>query len=265
MRKKVAILLLMTVLGSVSGCASAFPRDRQANSEIEEVKLSQDKEDFLIGISMDEERIRNGKLYDWQKEVLHQYDFAMDYLKRKYPSYTFCMNSCTPKGRDHSWSTFWFCAEGYTKTYDLYLYSDEEGNYSCEDNFYGELLHDRFDEALWQLLSENVPECTKVVSTFYTTQGEKYGESFDEQAILNGEDKLPNNTDIYAVSDSEIQAGRIADDIECLIKTRKIYGSFYIEILSSEPADIPKDHLRAYVQENRNGLLLLEQKFNQFN
>ena len=23
--------------------------------------------------------------------------------------------------------------EGYTKTYDLYLYSDEEGNYSCED------------------------------------------------------------------------------------------------------------------------------------
>ena len=110
-----------------------------------------------------------------------------------------------------------------------------------------------------------MPECTKVVSTFHTTQGEKYGESFDEQAILNGEDKLPNNTDIYAVSDSEIQAGRIADDIECLIKTRKIYGSFYIEILSSEPADIPKDHLRAYVQENRNGLLLLEQKFNQFN
>lgn len=77
MRKKVAILLLMTVLGSVSGCASAFPRDRQANSEIEEVKLSQDKEDFLIGISMDEERIRNGKLYDWQKEVLHQYDLPI--------------------------------------------------------------------------------------------------------------------------------------------------------------------------------------------
>ncbi|MEI3518510.1 MAG: hypothetical protein V8R14_03475 [Clostridia bacterium] len=92
---------------------------------------------------MDEERIRSGKLYDWQKQVLHQYDFAMDYLKRKYPSYTFHLNSCTPKGRDNSWSTFWFCADGYTKTYDLYLYSDEDGNYSCEDNFYGEFLQDK--------------------------------------------------------------------------------------------------------------------------
>lgn len=72
MRKKVAILLLMTVLGSVSGCASAFPRDRQANSEIEEVKLSQDKEDLLIGISMDEERIRNGKGKNTVKALMNK-------------------------------------------------------------------------------------------------------------------------------------------------------------------------------------------------
>lgn len=264
MRKIVVIILLIGILGCTAGCASSSRLGYQADDGTADIKLSQDKEDFLIGISMDEERIRSGKLYDWQKEVLHQYDFAMDYLKRKYPSYTFHLNSCTPKGRDNSWSTFWFCADGYTKTYDLYLYSDEDGNYSCEDNFYGEFLQDRFDEALLQLLSEDVPECTKVVSAFHTVQGEKYGESFSERSLLNGEDKLQNSTDIYAVSDSEIHAQRIADDIERLIRTKKIYGSFYIEILSSNPEDIPRDQLRAYVQDNKDRLLLLERKFNQF-
>ena len=85
-------------------------------------------------MSMDEDRVQRGILYDWQAEVLRQYDYAMKYLQKKYPSHSFHFTSCHPKGRFQRFSTFWFSADGQETVYELYLYIEEDGIYKFEDS-----------------------------------------------------------------------------------------------------------------------------------
>lgn len=230
------------------------------------VELTQEKKNFLAEMSMDEERIQNGELYDWQLEVLRQYDYAMEYLKKKYPSHIFQFTSCNPKGRDNSFSTFWFVADGGENSYDLYLYVDKKGDYSCADNYYGELLKNDYNTVLLSLLQEEIPECIGVVSAFHTVQSEKFGEQFTAEMVLEGNDKISNTTYIYAVESEVSQAQYLFEKIESFIKNKKIYGSYYIEILNSNPdAVYSEDALKVYTQESGKQNVVLEQKFNQFN
>lgn len=134
---KIFVALFVLSLGLLSGCTAGFPEKSAVMVETKnpEVELTQKKKDLLITMSMDEERIRNGKLYDWQIEVLRQYDYATEYLSRKYPSLGFTFTDCDPKGLIKPFSTFWFQCNGEERVYDLYLYVDEDGSYSCEDNY----------------------------------------------------------------------------------------------------------------------------------
>ena len=95
---------------------------------------------------------------------MYQYDYALKYLERKYPSHTFEITGCSPKGMGIDYSTFWFRADGEEddmehEVYDLYLEEDDERNYSCEDNYYDRLLRDSYSKALLEFLQESVPEC----------------------------------------------------------------------------------------------------------
>lgn len=232
------------------------------------VELTQEKKDFLAELSMDEERVQKGELYDWQVEVLRQYDYAMEYLKKKYPSYTFKFTSCNPKGKNNQFSVFWFVpADAGESSYELYLYVDESGNYSCEDNYYGELLKSDYNDVLLLFLKKSIPECIGVSSEFPSVQGEKFGEQLTGEEVLEGTDKLSNITYIYAVQSDTSKVQILAEKIEDLIKNEKIYGTYYIEILNSSSNfnnAYSGDDLKVYVQESGNQTVVLEQKFNQF-
>ena len=75
-------------LADIMECKDAG-KQREAGIVREEVELTQEKKDFLAEMYMDGDRIQEGKLYGYQKEVLYQYDYALKYLERKYPSHTF--------------------------------------------------------------------------------------------------------------------------------------------------------------------------------
>lgn len=265
MKKKIAFLLLISLIG-VTGCTQSLSKKTQEVEAMEsKVELTQEKKDFLAAMSIDEERVQDGDLYEWQEEVLRQYDYAVDYLNKKYPSHTFKLTSCNPKGRDEEFSTFWFNADGETQSYDLYLEVADNGAYSCEDNYYGKLLKDSYDSAFLALLQKSVPDCMGVASEFNTVQGEKFDEKITGEEVLNGNDKISNTTYIYAVSSDTSQAETLAKQIEDLVKEKKIYGSYYIEILNTDPGNTySSTSLKEYVQEKETQIVVLEQKFNQF-
>lgn len=264
MKKKILFVFLLGILLCMLGCTDTRQRDQQEGTEM--LELTQEKKDFLADISMDEERVREGKLFEWQKEVLRQYDYAMEYLQRKYPSYTFSFNSCKPKGRDAKWSTFWFQADGFVKNYDLYLYVDADGGYSCEDNFYQEILESSYNEKILSLLQKEIPECFRVVSSFDSVVDENISEKTTGEDVLNGNYELSNHVDIYVLASDESQASLLAKRVEDVIKEKKIYGSYYIEVLKDDPGNAcDEQDLYTYVHDNSNQLLILEKKFNQFN
>ena len=263
--KRIALVLLLFGLADIMVCKDA-ERQKEASIVREEVELTQEKKDFLAEMYVDGDRIQEGKLYSYQKEVLYQYDYALKYLERKYPSHTFEITGCSPKGMGIDYSTFWFRADGEEKVCDLYLEEDDEGNYSCRDNYYAELLESSYDAALLSFLQESVPECVGVVSAYNAVQGEEIDENFTGQDVLNGNYNISNTTEIYVFEPDASKAQSLADKIESVIKERKIEGSHYIDILNSNPCDMYSgDELKEYVRQNEDEILILEQHYNQFN
>lgn len=92
--KRIILIFAVGITLNTAGCAWKVPEFRKVP------ELTQEKKDFLAKMSVDEERVQNGKLYDWQVEALRQYDYAMGFLQEKYPSHTFKLNShfVIPKG-----------------------------------------------------------------------------------------------------------------------------------------------------------------------
>lgn len=260
--KKLALVIL---LFGIAGCAGVTKEKLDVNVEADNAELTQEKKDFLATISMDEERVQNGELYEWQEEVLRQYDYAMKYLKKKYPSHIFDFTSCNPKGKTDNFSTFWFTVDHSENSYELYLDRDYNGDYSCKDNYYGELVKESYNDALLSRLQVSISECIGVSSNFSTVQGEMFDEQLTGQKILDGNDKISNTTYIYAVPYDASKAQILAEKIEDFIKKENIYGSYYIEILNTNLDDTyAGDDLRLYVQETGSNAVILEQKFNQF-
>lgn len=264
MKKKLIPFVLTFGLVGITGCMGVLPKNQQEVNAMEKnAELTQEKKDFLKKISMDEERIEEGKLYDWQTELLNQYDYAMEYLGKKYPSHKFAFTDCKPKEKGTSFSTFWFQEDGGKDTFELHLTVDNDKKYDCEDNYYGELLKDSYESALLSLLQKEVPECAAVTTSFSTVQGEKFDEQLTGEEVLEGNDKLTNMTEIYVLETDASNAKILADKIQSQIEEKKIYGSYYVEVMNAEPED--GESWKEFWKEKGSTALVLEQKFNQFN
>ena len=264
--KKIALVLLLFGLADIMECKDAG-KQREAGIVREEVELTQEKKDFLAEMYVDGDRIQEGKLYSYQKEVLYQYDYALKYLERKYPSHTFEITGCSPKGMGIDYSTFWFMADGEEddmehEVYDLYLEEDDEGNYSCEDNYYDRLLRDSYSKALLEFLQESVPECVGVFTGFQHVKGEEINENLTGKEVLEGNYNLFNLTDIYVFEPNASKAQSLADEVEAVIKKKNIIGSYDVYILSMNPCDTYSGYeLRRYV--SKAGIIILEKSFRQ--
>ena len=98
MKKKLIPFVLTLGLAGITGCMGMLPANQQeVNAMEKKEELTQEKKDFLAKISVNEKKVEEGDLYDWQKELLNQYDYAMEYLEKKYPSYKFTFTSETQR------------------------------------------------------------------------------------------------------------------------------------------------------------------------
>lgn len=197
----------------------------------EELMMTAEKKELLKLISVDEERIEEGKLFEWQMEVLKQYDYAMKYLNDKYPSYEFVIIDCNQKNTFNSFTTF-YCKEKSNDTQDtfeLYLYvNDQDGSYDAKDNFYAVFLGEAYAQLLLKKLQEKFPDCIWVNVDMNTVQGREYCEGYEVKELFNPENKLTRHTDIFVYADTMLSYEHMAEQIENYIKEQKIYGSYQI-------------------------------------
>ena len=164
MKIKRMTLVLCGLCAICTGCAQTeMPEESFTKGEAENMirELTKEQEELLCTISVNKEKVQDGKLYDWQVEVLNQFEYASEYLAEKYPSYSFKMVNCVPKNKTNSYTIFSFTEQSDNeKFYDLYLYvsEGEENIYEAKDNFYGEIKEEELAEALLKLLQEEFPE-----------------------------------------------------------------------------------------------------------
>ncbi len=229
----------------------------------EPIKMTKEQENLLAAISVNEEKVRRGELYGWQKEILKQYDQATMYLGKKYPAHQFVITWCEPADANGLYTVFDFQADGGSDTFMLYV-DIEEDAYSCRDNFYGSLMKGSYEKAFLKALKEVVPECVGVSSSFTTVMGEDCDGTLSYEGILAEKKRIPNHTTIYAVAGRQENTESIAENIRNYVKGEKIYGGYGISILG----ELPKEHMEPeeieeYLKDNA-GACLYKESFQQF-
>lgn len=270
MKKRTVLAVCLAVIAlNGTGCAQTLQKinadQKEATSEKKE--LTQEQKKFLEAISMDEDRVKKGDLYQWQEEALDQYDYVMEYLKEKYPSYSFEVISCDHNNQTTGYSTFQFTESGKESVYEMYLYSEGEDkrSYRCEDNFYGSLIRKDYEEALTEIICKEIPECLGVYCSFTNVMGKEFGEDFTAEDVLTEKPEITNATDIYLLEADPVQAEQLIQRTETVLTENRIYGSYFITAISSEPeAWESTEELKEYVQEQGNLVITGNDAYGQF-
>ena len=241
MMKKMLLMLGVCLL--CTGCGKmqeGCEYNENYYEEGEEVmyELTAEQEELLCAISVKAERVKEGDLYGWQVEVLKQYDFAMDYLREKYPSYSFKIVGCAPKNVVNSYTTFDFVeVNNEEQYYALYLdvLEGEEPVYVAEDNFYGDIKEEELAEQLFTLLKAEFPNCLRVSTNVTTVEGREFDEKLDVSKVVSGEIKMQQDTTIYIsenASNEETYAQKV-QEINAFLTGKGITGSFDVVILDA--------------------------------
>ena len=128
----VSFFLAMLLIGCRQG-------ERPANNavveeEMEKIELTEMEEMILCELYIDEDRIREGKLFEYQKECLEQLRFAVNYLKEKYPDVEFEILTINPKSKLNMITRVTFKETGTTdRQYALVVEPDVDGWIARDD------------------------------------------------------------------------------------------------------------------------------------
>ena len=253
MRRKIIVGVLLGISILCTGCMGSFrwidraariyesEEDYDEDDSMTKREMTEEQMELLCLISVDEERVRKGELLDWQIEVLNQYDYAMEYLADKYPSYEFRIVYCEPENVINSYTTFTFVEKSDEETYyDLYLdvYKEEgaENRYEARDNFYGALFEDEFAEKMLELVQEKFPECVDAKSNITCVQGKEYGETLDLDRVLSGQLKMDQDTILFITIEEKGDAeySEKVMELKEFIVEHGIYGSYEVRFVKGK-------------------------------
>lgn len=249
MKRKMMISGLLSAIILLSACGKVLPQTGEnISTEVEEmeyVNLTPEQEELLSKISVNEEKVKEGELSSWQLEVLRQYEYLLEYLKEKYPSYDFSVEHCTPKNKLNSYTTFLFTEKNNPeKYYDCYLYV--ENGYHAEDNFYGHLIEEEYGNMIYEFLKENGISVERVKTSITNVQGKDYCEEMNLEAAFEGKMRLTQNSEIYVRGTADDNNMELCNQIEHAIKEKNIYGSYTVNVY------------------DENGKILYDELFNTF-
>lgn len=267
MKRTIVLELLLIVMFAV-GCGnnSNIKAESENNVEMENgIKMTDEQKELLKKISMNEENIEVGILYEWQKEVLHQYDFAMKYLKEKYPSHEFQIVDCSQKNKLNSYTTFWFTADNSETRYEMYIDIEEETvTYSGRDTFFGSLVQDAYAKILAEYIQKTMPECIGCDTYMGSAVGTEFDEKKTADDIFNGGYQIMNDTEIFVNGVLGEQPEKYADRIEKIIKNKALYGAYVVYVLSKLPdTTVSAEKLADYVKD-RDNLEIFRKTFQYF-
>ena len=212
-------------------------KEYEGEKDMENRALTDEQIELLCGMTIDEDSVLKGQLSDWQTEVLNQYDYAMEYLAKKYPSYTFHMVSCENKNKLNAYTTFTFeDVKNPKEYYSLYLYVDGEGDqstYEAKDNFYGKLYEEEFSEKMLALVQKKFPECTDAEVILPYVEGEEFGENIDLDEVFRGQLKMNQDTRLIFEEDqmSDQEYRTKCQELETCIKESGLEGSFSVHLV----------------------------------
>lgn len=228
---KIVLLNSIVMVLITSGCSNKNVDDTivdylEESSAMQSVEMTEQEKLLLKEIYINEQNIDNGKLYDYQEKCLEQIRFADNYLNNKYTDDNFEIINCSPMSKLSCITTMSFTANEDEKVYDLQI-SMVDGQYVAEDNYYGYLIREKYDEILGELLKKNGYSNFSVKTDFSTVYGKDINGEIDCEAIIEENMKISRTTDI-TLNNAGDNSDIIAAEIKEFIQEKEIYGAYNI-------------------------------------
>ena len=204
----------------------AEPSNDKGGEEMEEMEimeLTEQEKRLLCEIYPMEERIMEGRLFNYQKDTLTAFRAGMDYLARKYPGYDFEALSITPASKFDPWMIVRI-RSGETGIWELKVTPQGE-DFSFSDTFYNVLLREKYDSSLEEILKEAGFE-VRSYTVFKTPKEETGPETTVEELLKN---RLPRMTHLFIQKpeDKESQ-DKTAETVQAALKDAGVCGNYIL-------------------------------------
>lgn len=226
MKNKTLYIMIMTMIIVIAlvGCGRGKEKsaDKHAVTVKKQADLTEEEQKLLIAAFGDDENIRTGNLYDYQKEALVQLRTGVGYLKKKYPEEDLSILSFSNATKLTEYAFCYFRAGASSKEYLLTI-TPENGSYVCRDTYYGEKIRDRYDAELESILREGGYE-TKLYTDFSTPAGMDVDGSATMQTVNGVSPKIARCTFIFVDSNLMEQG----ENIQNALYDKGAYGSYIL-------------------------------------
>lgn len=117
------------------------------------VQMTDEEKEMLCMAYVDDEKIMNGELYDFQKEALKQFRMAKEYLQKKYPGYEYDFFYFSPSDAYNNVSRIEFFVEGTDTPFTVKIRVKSD-SYEISDNFFEYALGSEYNEMITEMFSE---------------------------------------------------------------------------------------------------------------
>lgn len=217
--------------GKDTGNTGVGTSTESAKESAESVAMTDQEIVLLSKIYPMEERIREGRLYDYQKDTLETYRAGMEYLSGKYPGYDFKALSITPATKPDPWMVIRI-QSGDSGIWEVKV-TPEDGGLSFADTFYNDILREAYDGKAEELLKEAGLDAR--VFTEFTAFRENIGPQTTAEELMGmNARELPRMTHIFlaAAGDTTLQDEDLGK-AEDTLRACGISGSYILYFVPS--------------------------------
>lgn len=231
MKKFISVLLCLIVVLTACGNQPGTQDEtgKAGNEDMDNIVMTEEEIQLMCGAYGAEERIQQGKLFDYQVSGLKQLRAGLSYLEEKYPGTDFEILTFAPANKFNPQAKLLIRGEG-EQTYSLTV-EPQDDTYLCLDNCYSLWLKDQYDAYVTALLQANgISGCA--YSTLTELVGIGIGPETSVEEFIAYTPKIDRTTDVYLLAPGDLDAE--AQKIQNIIREAGLYGSYYVHAVPSE-------------------------------
>lgn len=196
---------------------------------MEELVMTEEEILLLGAVYNNEEQLREGKLYDYQKVALEYLREGLTYLKEKYPGYDPEILTFSPATKFTPWAQFLIQGEGEL-TYTLTVEKKDAG-FVCLDNCYGQWLREAYDTHVTTVLRDSgITLCA--YTSFTVPMGADIGAETTVTEFVEYTPKINRQTRLYLQAPEDPEGE--AQNIRGILREAGLYGHYFLYTVPSD-------------------------------
>ena len=243
-RRWPALLLFLTVVYIfISGCSETDAKTGEIVSKQEgqgtgegqkdmgKTSMTETEKKLLIDVFGDEKRIEEGNLFSYQRHALEQLRAGEDYLESRYPEYEFQLESLNPANKFRPWAELQIKTGDSPSCLVKIIPRDNGQKFDCEDNFYGFIIRESYDERIGQILAKE--ECPAQSFTYFlSTAGEGLNPKATVEELIAYNPNLSRETALY--TDQSVPDPELAKRMQKALTDAGMYGTYWLYFAGQE-------------------------------